>query len=280
MKIKILISAFCVFIFGQLMAQSDARVVLKKDQVITGKIIEIVPGSHVGVEMFGSVVQIPYADVSYIILDPNFQISTASGDINSKQKVKKDIGLNSQPATDWAFESINEGVVSVGVGAVEGINGSYVYDPIFGQMIYLPPAYDGPNADVFGGVYTANGVSYKGKYFAGIGIGAMGHSGYDGDFTMPFAVDLRARIFSEKRISPYFMLASGITYHKGGVGSFDFVDGAGVSLRIHERLNAHALLSHTYTRFYGRLSAGSASSMLDGMYLNYFGLRAGVSFRF
>jgi hypothetical protein len=108
----------------------------------------------------------------------------------------------------------------------------------------------------------------------------MGHSGYDGDFTMPFAVDLRARIFSDKRISPYFMLASGITYHKGGVGSFDFVDGAGVSLRIHERLNAHALLSHTYTRFYGKLSAGSASSMLDGMYLNYFGLRAGVSFRF
>ena len=280
MKIKILISAFCVIVFGQLMAQSDARVVLKKDQVITGKIIEIKPGSHVGVEMFGSVVQIPYADVSYIILDPNFQISTASGDINSKQKVKKDIGLNSQPATDWAFESINEGVVSVGVGAVEGINGSYVYDPFLGQVIYLPPAYDGPNADVFGGVYTANGVSYKGKYFAGIGIGAMGHSGYDGDFTMPFAIDLRARIFSEKRISPYFMLASGITYHKGGVGSFDFVDGAGVSLRIHERLNAHALLSHTYTRFYGRLSAGSASSMLDGMYLNYFGLRAGVSFRF
>ena len=65
-----------------------------------------------------------------------------------------------------------------------------------------------------------------------------------------------------------------------GFVSFDFVDGAGVSLRIHERLNAHALLSHTYTRFYGRLSAGSASSMLDGMYLNYFGLRAGVSFRF
>jgi hypothetical protein len=280
MKIKILISAFCVIVFGQLTAQSDARVVLKKDQVITGKIIEIKPGSHVGVEMFGSVVQIPYADVSYIILDPNFQISTASGDINSKQKVKKDIGLNSQPAADWAFESINEGVVSVGVGAVEGINGSYVYDPTSGQMIVSPPAYDGPNADVFGGVYTANGVSYKGKYFAGIGIGAMGHSGYDGDFTMPFAIDLRARIFSEKRISPYFMLASGITYHKGGVGSFDFVDGAGVSLRIHERLNAHALLSHTYTRFYGRLSAGSASSMLDGMYLNYFGLRAGVSFRF
>lgn len=44
--------------------------------------------------------------------------------------------------------------------------------------------------------------------------------------------------------------------------------------------DSHALLSHTYTRFYGKLSAGSASSMLDGMYLNYFGLRAGVSFRF
>ncbi|MFN4885371.1 MAG: hypothetical protein ACK5HD_04060 [Bacteroidota bacterium] len=280
MKTKILLSVLCVFIFGHMLAQSDARIVLKKDQVITGKIVEIKPGSHVGVEMFGSVVQIPYADVSYIILDPNFQMSANNGNSNTNQKGKKESGMNNQPAADWVFESINEGVVSVGVGAVEGINGSYVYDPIFGQVIYLPPAYDGPNADVFGGVYTANGVSYKGKYFAGIGIGAMGHSGYDGDFTMPFAVDLRARIFSDKRISPYFMLASGITYHKGGVGSFDFVDGAGVSLRIHERLNAHALLSHTYTRFYGKLSAGSASSMLDGMYLNYFGLRAGVSFRF
>lgn len=280
MKIKILLSVLSVFIFGHMLAQSDARIVLKKDQVIIGKIVEIVPGSHVGVEMFGSVVQIPYADVSYIILDPNFQMIASNGDSNTNQRVKKGAGMNIQPAADWAFESINEGVVSVGVGAVEGINGSYVYDPFLGQVIYLPPAYDGPNADVFGGVYTANGVSYKGKYFAGIGIGAMGHSGYDGDFTMPFAVDLRARIFSDKRISPYFMLASGITYHKGGVGSFDFVDGAGVSLRIHERLNAHALLSHTYTRFYGKLSAGSASSMLDGMYLNYFGLRAGVSFRF
>jgi len=278
LKIKFFVLAFIACLSCDLKAQSDARVVLKKNEILTGKIVEIKHGDYVGIEMYGTVVQIPYSDISYIILDPNFQMTAEKADGN--QKNKKGAGLNNQPTAEWAFESINEGVVSVGVGAVEGINGSSVYDPTSGQMIVSPPAYDGPNADVFGGVYTANGVSYKGKYFAGIGIGAMGHSGYDGDFTMPFAVDLRARIFSEKRISPYFMLASGITYHKGGVGSFDFVDGAGVSLRIHERLNAHALLSHTYTRFYGRLSAGSASSMLDGMYLNYFGLRAGVSFRF
>jgi hypothetical protein len=278
MKIKLLFCAFIALFTSSVNAQTDARIVLKKNEVITGKVVEIKAGISVGVEMYGSIIQIPYNDISYIIFDPTFQVSTMNR--SSDKGINKNTERTAGNTSDWVFESVNEGVVSVGVGAVEGINGSYIFDPNLNQVIYLPPAYDGPNADVFGGIYSANGVSYKGKYFAGIGIGAMGHSGYDGDFTMPFAIDLRARIFSEKRISPYVMIASGITYHKGGVGSFDFVDGAGVSLRIHDRLNAHALLSHTYTRFYGRLSAGSASAALDGMYLNYFGLRAGVSFRF
>jgi hypothetical protein len=82
-----------------------------------------------------------------------------------------------------------------------------------------------------------------------------------------------------KKISPLVMLSTGIAYHKGSVGSFDFSDGAGVSLKLNDQINIHALLAHSYMRYYGRLSA-SGAAVLDGQYYNYFGVRMGASFRF
>ncbi len=105
--------------------------------------------------------------------------------------------------------------------------------------------------------------------------------GYSDDigFSVPFMLDLRARIMPSKKISPLVMVSTGIAYHKGSVGSMDLNDGVGVSLKLNNQINIHALLSHSYMRYYGRLSA-SGAAVLDGIYYNYFGVRMGASFRF
>ena len=79
-----------------------------------------------------------------------------------------------------------------------------------------------------------------------------------------------------------FLSVAGIAqeaYHKGSIGSFDFNEGVGVSLKLNDQLNIHGLLTHSYMRYYGRLSA-SGAAFLDGVYFNYFGVRMGASFRF
>jgi hypothetical protein len=50
-------------------------------------------------------------------------------------------------------------------------------------------------------------------------------------------------------------------------------------LKLNDQLNIHGLLTHSYMRYYGRLSA-SGAAFLDGVYFNYFGVRVGASFRF
>jgi hypothetical protein len=199
-----------------------------------------------------------------------------AGDINTtpSPKAKKTYG-------DFYFESVNEGVVGLGVGKVGGLPALPLFDQFGG--IYGYQNITVPNATSFGGVYTANGIGYKNWAFAGIGIGAMGYSVdttlSTPGFSVPFMLDLRARLMPNKKISPLVMISTGIAYHKGSVGSFDFNDGAGVSLKLNDQINIHALLAHSYMRYYGRLSA-SGAAVLDGVYYNYFGVRVGASFRF
>ena len=178
---------------------------------------------------------------------------------------------------DFYFESVNEGVVGLGVGKVGGFT---IDTPLIDQWggIYGYDKQTIPNTTSFGGVYTANGIGYKNWAFAGIGIGAMGYSD-DIGFSMPFMLDLRARLMPTKKISPLVMLSTGIAYHKGSVGSLDLNDGAGVSLKLNDQIKIHALLAHSYMRYYGRLSA-SGAVVQDGVYYNYFGVRMGASFRF
>jgi hypothetical protein len=151
-----------------------------------------------------------------------------------------------------------------------------VFDPWTGAPIYDKKTL--ANTTSFGGVYSANGIGYKNWAFAGIGIGAMGYSD-DIGFSVPFMLDLRARLMPTKKISPLVMVSTGIAYHKGSVGSMDLNDGAGVSLILNDQIKIHALLAHSYMRYYGRLSA-SGAAVLDGQYYNYFGVRIGASFRF
>jgi len=269
-----------------------SKIYLKNGDVLTARIVGYKPQESFTIEIsVNAVIDIPFKDIDYIVLDANNKNSSkpaglSAGDINTtpSPKAKKTYG-------DFYFESVNEGVVGLGVGKVGGFSmdvpridfstGFPVFDPWTGAPVYDKKTF--ANTTSYGGVYTVNGIGYKNWAFAGIGIGAMGYSVDTAlstpGFSVPFMLDLRARLMPNKKISPLVMISTGIAYHKGSVGSFDFNDGAGVSLKLNDQINIHALLAHSYMRYYGRLSA-SGAAVLDGVYYNYFGVRMGASFRF
>jgi hypothetical protein len=271
------------------MAQESgkSKIYLKNGDVLTARIVGYKPQESFTIEIsINGVVDIPFKDIEYIVLDANNKNTSkpaelTAADVNNSPS--KSIWSEPVPQekttkvfSDFYFESVNEGVVGLGVGKVGGLPAVPLFDPWGG--IYSYENVPVPNTTSFGGVYTANGIGYKNWAFAGIGIGAMGYSD-DIGFSMPFMLDLRARLMPSKKISPLVMLSTGIAYHKGSVGSLDLNDGAGVSLKLNDQIKIHALLAHSYMRYYGRLSA-SGAAVLDGVYYNYFGVRLGASFRF
>jgi hypothetical protein len=264
-------------VVGIAQGTGKSKIYLKNGDVLTARIVSYKPQESFTIEIsVNAIVDIPFNDIEYIVLDANNKNTSkpselSAADINAmpSPKAKKTYG-------DFYFESVNEGVVGLGVGNIGGLPAMPLYDLWGGIYGYENQTI--PNATSFGGVYTANGIGYKNWAFAGIGIGAMGYSD-DIGFSMPFMLDLRARLMPKKKISPLVMVSTGIAYHKGSVGSFDLNDGLGVSLKLNDQINIHALLAHSYMRYYGRLSA-SGAVVQDGVYYNYFGVRMGASFRF
>jgi hypothetical protein len=269
-----------------------SKIYLKNGDVLTARIVGYKPQESFTIEIsVNAVVDIPFNDIDYIVLDANNKNTAKPAELTSAN-------INTMPAPkakktygDFYFESVNEGVVGLGVGKVGGFSmnvpridpstGMFVIDPSTGAFVLDKKTF--ANTTSFGGVYTANGIGYKKWAFLGLGIGAMGYSEdttlNSPGFSVPFLLDFRARLMPTKKISPLVMISTGIAYHKGSVGSFDFNDGAGVSFKLNDQVNIHALLAHSYMRYYGRLSA-SGAAVLDGIYYNYFGVRMGASFRF
>ena len=291
---KAILFLFACFLSAAGMAQGTTKstIYLKNGDVLTARIVGYKPQESFTIEIsVNAVVDIPFNDIEYIVLDANNKNTSkpaelTSADINTMPapKAKKTYG-------DFYFESVNEGVVGLGVGKIGGFSldvpridpstGFPVFDPWTGAPVYDKKTF--ANATAYGGIYSVNGIGYKNWAFAGIGIGAMGYSVdttlNTPGFSVPFMLDFRARLMPTKKISPLVMVSTGIAYHKGSVGSFDFNDGAGVSLILNDQIKIHALLTHSYMRYYGRLSA-SGAAVLDGIYYNYFGVRMGASFRF
>lgn len=296
---KAILFLFVCFIsvIGIAQETKKSKIYLKNGDVLTARIVGYKPQESFTIEIsVNAVVDIPFNDVDYIVVDANNTNSLKPVDSNNdssksiwsqptqQEKTKKVFG-------DFYFESVNEGVVGLGVGKVGGFSmdvpridpstGFPVFDPWTGAPVYDKKTF--ANATAYGGVYSVNGIGYKNWAFVGIGIGAMGYSVdttlNTPGFSVPFMLDLRARVMPTKKISPLVMVSTGIAYHKGSVGSFDFNEGAGVSLKLNDQINLHALLAHSYMRYYGRLSA-SGAAVLDGIYYNYFGVRMGASFRF
>ena len=266
---------------------SKSKIYLKNGDVLTARIVGYKPQESFTIEIsVNAVVDIPFNDIEYIVLDANnkntskpteLTATDASNTPSQSLWSKPQSAPSNKVFGNFYFESVNEGVVGLGVGKVGGFTiDTPLFDPWGGIYGYDKKTI--PNTTSFGGVYTANGIGYKNWAFAGIGVGAMGYSD-DIGFSVPFMLDLRARVMPSKKISPLVMVSTGIAYHKGSVGSFDLNDGLGVSLKLNNQINIHALLSHSYMRYYGRLSA-SGAAVLDGIYYNYFGVRMGGSIRF
>lgn len=271
MKYFLLALGICLASLSFAQSTPPAKIVMKNNDSVTGKILEIVPETSVKILVYGSSeLIIPYNQIAYIQFD-----ATASAPALTEDK--KSIKSAPTVQKDFYFMSVNEGVIALGVGKIGGLTmDAPVIDPNTGFVTsYTKITF--PNATSYGGFYTANGVGYKGWGFAGIGIGAYGYSD-DIGFEMPFMIDLRARILPSKKISPLVMTNIGIGYHKGSAGSLDFNDGAGVSIQFSPRFQAHALLAHSYVKYDGQLSASGAS--LGNYYYNYFGLRLGASLSF
>jgi hypothetical protein len=257
---------------------SKSKIYLKNGDVLTARIVGYKPQESFTIEIsINAVVDIPFNDIEYIVLDANNKNTSKPAELKANDINTMPVSKEKKAFGDFYFESVNEGVVGLGVGKVGGFTIDIpLYDPWGGIYGYDKQTF--PNTTSFGGVYTANGVGYKNWAFAGIGIGAMGYSD-DIGFSVPFMLDLRARLMPTKKISPLVMVSTGIAYHKGSVGSMDLNEGAGVSLILNDQIKIHALLAHSYMRYYGRLSA-SGAAVLDGVYYNYFGVRMGASFRF
>lgn len=267
MKYFLLMLGICMVSISFAQPGNPEKIVMKNNDVVTGKIIEIVPDTYVKVLVYGSSeLTIPYNQIAYIQFDATLPEKFAAPPKETFQIVPS--------PKDFYLMSVNEGVVALGIGKIGGLSmDAPVIDPNTGFVTsYTKITF--PNTTSYGGFYTANGVGYKGWGFAGIGIGAYGYSKKIG-FEMPFMLDFRARILPSKKISPLVMTNIGIGYHKGSVGSFDFNDGAGVSVQFSSRIQAHALLAHSYVKYDGQLSASGAS--LGNYYYNYFGLRLGAS---
>ncbi len=244
-----------------------SRLVLKNKDVITGKIIEVKPGEYVKIEILGNnVITIPYTDIETIYLDATQAVSTKSSSDNTPS-TKED-----KPLNDFYFESHNELLLSVGAGKIYGLPA---------EIGGFPTGIGRPrNSNIFGGIYTSNGVGYKKQYYAGIGFGYNGHSS-NNNFSIPYVLDLRYRLFPDKKFSPMAMLAFGAEYQRGGMGAITFIDGLGLSIKFKEHFSAHFIFSHTYVRHNRGLSIenGIVEESLATSYSNYVGARIGVSFK-
>jgi hypothetical protein len=269
---------------------NKSKIYLKNGDILTARIVGYRAQESFTLEISTNViVDMPIKDIEYIVIDANNKKTenpTGTKEESSSLWSKTESKSDKKIFGDFYFESVNEGVVGLGVGKIGGYTIEQLrLDPVTGSPVYDPwtgaPVFDKKtvaNTSSYGGVYSVNGIGYKNWAFAGIGFGAMGYSDKIG-FAVPFMLDLRARVMPTKKISPLVMLSTGIAYHKGSVGSLDLNDGAGVSLIVNDQIKIHALLAHSYMRYYGRLSA-SGATVLDGVYYNYFGVRLGASFRF
>lgn len=242
--------------YGQV---QPSKIILKNKDIITGKILEMKPGEFVRIEVVaGNVLTIPYTEIENIVLDATTYTAPAASAGTSPAKP-------STPLGKFYFESFNEAVVGIGVGKMYGLPQE------LGVVL---------NEDFMGGFYTANGVGYKGNYFVGAGIGIHGHK-EEPDYSISYELDVRCRLFRDKKLSPLFMASTGGMYHEGSLGSYTFSEGAGISIKLKERFHMHVLATHTFVRFMDNLglSNNEFEDYLSNVYFNYVGLRLGVGFR-
>ena len=116
---KAILFLFACFLSVAGMAQETrkSKIYLKNGDVLTARIVGYKPQESFTIEIsVNAVVDIPFNDIEYIVIDANNKNTSkpaelTAADINtmSAPKAKKTYG-------DFYFESVNEGVVGLGVG--------------------------------------------------------------------------------------------------------------------------------------------------------------------
>ena len=253
----------CISILSFSQEIKKSKFILTNGDVISGKIVEVKPGEYFKIEILANnVITIPYNDIEIIYIDEKNESASSPAAIQTPKAPKE-----SSTLSDFYFESNNELLLNIGVGKVYGLP-----DFGFGMPTVL-------NQDVAGGFYSANGVGYKQQFFAGIGLGYIGHS--DDYYSIPYMLDLRYRVFKEKKFSPLVKFSIGAEYLKGGLGTFSFVDGIGLNIKLQQKFSANFILTHTFVRYMPNLSLenGPAEDLTGNTYFNYIGARLGVSFK-
>lgn len=258
---KLVLTFLAVFIHIVVIAQTQnpSKVILKNGDVITGKIIELKPGESVKIEITGNnIITIPYDEVQQLILD-------ADEKVRQPESMSKPIKNKSSELKKFYFQMNAEAVLGVGAGKVYGLPAE------------LPTV---ANDDVYGGLFTSFGVGYNKQWFAGLGFGFYGNKN-EPNYSIPYVFDLRYRILKDKKFSPIVLGNVGAIYHEGSLGSFTFSDGIGLSIEPGEKLNLNVIFTHTYTRFMPGLSLqnDAIEDAFSNLYMNYLGIRLGVSIR-
>lgn len=270
---KLLLTILSVFIFILVNAQTEisSKIILKNGDVLTGQIQEMKPGEYIKIKVVGdNIIQVPYDQIDQIIMDANKATPAPTiNTSNNSETIKSTSTLK-----DFYFQTHHEFAFGLGAGKVNG----YKFENLTGSIA---------NSDVYAGYYTANGVGYKQILFAGIGFGYYSHQGV-GDFddqnfgySLPFMLDFRYRPLPSSKFSPVAMIATGMSYYEGSLGTFTFMDAIGLDVKMNNRLDAHLLFSHTYERFSSSLSVNNSTleQFYSGIYLNYVGVRLGVSYK-
>jgi hypothetical protein len=267
LKLFVLIAFGLLSLTGFSQEDRVSKITLKNGESLTGKILEYKPGEYLKLLYLGTnTIEIKDSDIAEIIPDVNAVTA-------DKPKASREKKTTSNSDKKFRFQSHNELTLGLGVGKIYG----FPFEELVGQQA---------NADVFGGFYTANGVTYKNALFAGLGFGFYGHKGvsddgeYNSSFSMPFLIDIRYRMLPAKTFSPLIMVATGMSYHDGSLGSFSLTDGIGLSVKLNDHLNVQLLFTHFYNRYSSRLSVnnGFLEEFYKNIYLNYAGPRLGVSF--
>lgn len=271
-QLLILLAAVCIAISTFAQTEKLSKVILKNKETLTGQIIEYKPGEYLKLLYLGNVLEIKQENIAQIIFDASLAAETQAPE-NAQTPIAP---KNNKTLNKFYFESNNELAIGLGMGKV---NGYYPFEGYTGQFA---------NTNVYTGIYTANGIGYNQMLFVGFGTGYYSHSGfgYDSDdfessYSIPFVIDVRYRVLPKFKISPLVMIAAGMSYYEGSIGTFTFNDGIGLSVKFNDNFNAHLMFAHNYERYSQSLSVnnGVLENFYKGIYLNYAGPRIGVSFK-
>jgi len=243
----ILLSFFAL----QSMAQQEtkAKVHLTNGDVISGVLVEYIPGDHLTIRTVGNnVLTIPQTEIRSVDMGNGATQPTTVAPVKATPE-QNTLG-------NVYFENHSEALMAVGIGS--------------SRKNFSDPG-------LFFGAYSANGVGIKQRVFVGIGVGFQGHT-TDPSFTIPLALDVRWRMLKDKKFSPIVAGMGGIGYHEAGLGSILFGGSMGVNIRFKEKLGLNLMAFYHYHKFDKQLTAGGtdAVGLLNNVEFNYVGLRVGI----